>query len=70
MGLYYDLIGRPEDARKHLKTAVKHHITHFMHDIARLHLEILKKEANAAADDNSKAGSPKAESEKQRGTRE
>jgi lipoprotein NlpI len=47
VGLYYDLIRRPDDARKHLRTAVKYHITHFMHDIARLHLDILEKEAKS-----------------------
>ena len=45
VGLYYDLTGRPADARKHLTTAVKHPISHFMHDIARLHLDILEKRA-------------------------
>jgi lipoprotein NlpI len=57
VGLYYDLIGRPEDARKHLKSAVKHHITHFMHDIARLHLEILEQAAKADVGGGSKGHS-------------
>jgi lipoprotein NlpI len=62
VGLYYDLIGRPEDARKHLKTAVKHHITHFMHDIARLHLDILEEQAKAEAVDTGQKRSSKTES--------
>ncbi len=45
VGLFHDLTGRPADARQHLATAVRHPITHFMHDIARLHLSILEKEA-------------------------
>jgi lipoprotein NlpI len=66
VGLHYDLIGRSEDARKHLRTAVKHHITHFMHDIARLHLEILEKEAKADAGVAGQLRLPETEKQKER----
>jgi lipoprotein NlpI len=66
LGLYHDLIGRPDDARKHLKTAVKHHITHFMHDIARLHLEILEKGTKSDAGAAAQLRSPETEKQKER----
>jgi lipoprotein NlpI len=69
VGLYYDLIGRPEDARRHLTTAVEHQITHFMHDIARLHLEILEKKLKRQPGDEDLRESPEAKSDGPRQTR-
>jgi lipoprotein NlpI len=44
LGLYYDVLGDAKKAEEHLSLAAdKHPIGHYMHDVARVHLELLKK---------------------------
>jgi lipoprotein NlpI len=43
LGLYFDMVGKRQEAIDHLKTAVKHKIDHFMWDIANIHLATLTK---------------------------
>jgi hypothetical protein len=43
VGLYHEAAGRPEEARKHIRTAVeKYPSPHYMGDVARVHLELHK----------------------------
>jgi len=48
LGLYCDLTARPDAAIEHLKVAVDHPIEHFMWDIAKLHLGILRQQKAAS----------------------
>ncbi len=48
LGLYADVQGRPDDARKLLSQAVEHRIGHYMWDVARVHLAELEKLSTAA----------------------
>jgi len=43
LGLYYDAVGDPQQARKHIDAAVEHKIGHYMWDVARVHAELLQK---------------------------
>ncbi len=44
VGLYYDSLGRPDDARKYLKIAVEEHrIDHYMWTVAKVHAALLAK---------------------------
>ena len=45
LGLFYEVSGKPELARKHIAAAVKHPIGHYMHDVARVHFDLLEKAA-------------------------
>lgn len=43
VGLFYDIAGKPEPAKKHLHEAVKHRIDHTMWEVARVHADLLDK---------------------------
>jgi lipoprotein NlpI len=46
LGLYYDSLGERKQAREHLTEAVeKHEIGHYMWDVGRVHLDLLRKKA-------------------------
>ncbi|HUY88070.1 MAG TPA: tetratricopeptide repeat protein [Pirellulales bacterium] len=49
VGLYYDAAGVRDQAAEHIAAAVEHRIEHYMWDVARIHAELLKREANDAA---------------------
>lgn len=42
VGLWHEAAGRPADAKKHILTAEKHKITHYMWDVAHVHAERLR----------------------------
>jgi lipoprotein NlpI len=45
LGLYYDVLGDRKKAEEHLQLAAeKYPIGHYMHDVARVHLELLRKQ--------------------------
>jgi lipoprotein NlpI len=45
LGLYYDVLGEPRKAEEHLALAAeKYPVGHYMHDVARVHLELLRKD--------------------------
>jgi lipoprotein NlpI len=43
LGLYYEVQGDHEKAQENLEEAVKHRISHYMWDVARVHRDLLKK---------------------------
>jgi lipoprotein NlpI len=44
LGLYYDVLGDAKKAEEHLQLAAeKYPIGHYMHDVARVHLQLLRK---------------------------
>lgn len=43
VGLFHEVAGRKDLARKHIAAAVEHPIGHYMHDVARVHLARLEK---------------------------
>jgi lipoprotein NlpI len=45
LGLYYESLGDPKRALRHLGTAVEHRIGHYMWDVARVHRDLLRKTA-------------------------
>lgn len=46
LGLFAEIEGRLDDARRHLKEANAHRIAHYMGDVAAVHFRILSREAN------------------------
>ena len=50
VGLYYEATGDEKKATEHLQAAVKHRIGHYMWDVARVHLEVRKREQEQAKD--------------------
>lgn len=42
IGLWHEAAGRPEEAKKHILTAEKHKITHYMWDVAHIHAERIR----------------------------
>ncbi|HUY36168.1 MAG TPA: tetratricopeptide repeat protein [Pirellulales bacterium] len=45
LGLYYEANGMATNARTHIDAAVEHHVGHYMWDVARVHAERLKRNA-------------------------
>jgi lipoprotein NlpI len=43
IGLYYEAAGKAKDARKQMQLAVDQHATHYMGDVARVHLKLTGK---------------------------
>jgi lipoprotein NlpI len=48
VGLYYDMIGKPQPAMEHLEKAVGHRVDHFMWHIARLHLKTMTSKSTSS----------------------
>jgi len=42
IGLYYEAAGNAKAAREHITHAVEHMVDHYMGDVARVHLQLLK----------------------------
>jgi lipoprotein NlpI len=42
IGLYYEAAGNAKAAREHIARAVEHRVDHYMGDVARVHLQLLK----------------------------
>jgi lipoprotein NlpI len=46
IGLYYEAAGDAKSARPHIAWAAGHRINHYMGDVARVHLQLLKESGN------------------------
>ena len=45
LGLYSESLGQREQALKHMTAATEHRIGHYMWDVARVHRDLLRKQA-------------------------
>lgn len=48
VGLFHEAAGKADEAKKHIAEAVAHPIGHYMHDVARVHQELLKQDGFVA----------------------
>lgn len=46
LGLYYEVAGEAEAAKRHILLAEKHKIGHYMWDVAHIHADLLRKKAS------------------------
>ena len=43
LGLWYEVAGKPDEAKEHIFAAENHKIAHYMWDVAHVHAELLRK---------------------------
>jgi lipoprotein NlpI len=58
LGLYYESLGDGKRALEHLTTATENRIGHYMWDVARVHRDLLRREAGKGAAPPSRPTSP------------